>query len=164
MDFGPLPDHFIPKLCSHKDAGFSICYFKNKNHFPDAPAHHHVIISLKDGTNIVVCIVTSQVQKRASYYERIDLDALDSLVPLDPTSFRFITTPCVIDCNKAELLTHHELTLVIDKNVGIELKAHDGSIDIELKQKVLQAIYKSPVVKPHVKSALRLAHSDICAS
>jgi hypothetical protein len=161
LDF---PADFITKQYAHSEAGFNICHFKDIRHTPDAPAHFHVVISLKNGHSLVLCIITSQMQKLEKLYSGINDKALDSLVTLDNSVFECITKPCVINCNNAEILTHQELTLRIDPRTGIKTRETDNKFENELKEKIILAIYQSPIVKGYIKTALSETFPDFFAS
>jgi hypothetical protein len=161
LDF---PADFIAKQYAHPEAGFNICHFKDIRHASDAPAHFRVVISLKNGTSLVLCIITTQMVKLERMYSGTNDKALDSLVPLDNSIFQCITRPCVINCNNAELLTHQELTLRIDPRTGIKTRETDNKFENELKEKILIAVHQSPIVKDYIKSALSDTFPEFFAS
>lgn len=99
------------------DAGFKICLFKDNKHKNTAPAHFHFIIPLNTGRNLVVCIVTSQIERQSEYYE-YDRKYLNSMIPVDETNFHFLDRQSVVECNQAEYLTVSELHKRIDFNHG----------------------------------------------
>lgn len=152
-----FPPRLITSTYAQQASGFNIYYFKNINHAPDAPAHYHVVISLKNGLSVVLCIITSQMQRLEEYYSKTDPDAIKSLVSLDPTIFSCISKPCVINCNEAELLTTTDMALLIDPVIGIQTKEYDKNFDTELKVKILQAIQDSPLLNEDIPSALKNA-------
>jgi hypothetical protein len=155
-----LPLRALVGNLSHPCAGFTACHFKDTKHTPDAPAHFHIIISLNDNESIVLCIVTSQMQKLARYYQAaMESDAcLDSMVPLDSSDFGFLDRGCVVDCNQAELLPIIELEKRIDQKYepAFKIMAHDGQFKGDIKQKIVKGILNSPVVKGIVKK--RVSH------
>jgi hypothetical protein len=104
------------------------------------------------------------MQKLEKLYSGINDKALDSLVTLDNSVFECITKPCVINCNNAEILTHQELTLRIDPRTGIKTRETDNKFENELKEKIILAIYQSPIVKGYIKTALSETFPDFFAS
>jgi len=149
-----IPSRVVINTLAHPDSGFTICHFKDKKHAPAAPAHFHVVISLGDNLSIVVCIITSQMQQRADHYSGIGLEAcLESMIPLDPSIFRFLSRGCVIDCNRAECLSLGELLGRVDEShpAGFTKKAEDGEFDGDLKERIINGIKNSPLVKDYIK-------------
>jgi len=88
-----LPLRVVVGNLSHPNAGFTVCHFKDTKHSPDAPAHFHIVISLNDNESIVLCIVTSQMQKLARYYRDAmnNESCFDSMIPLDKSVFGFLS-------------------------------------------------------------------------
>ncbi|NLD91668.1 MAG: hypothetical protein GX639_03260 [Fibrobacter sp.] len=154
-----LSTDYITKLYAGKTSGFSICYFKNKQHAVDAPPHFHIVISLGNGESMVLCMITSQMAKLERLYSNMP-GALDSLVPLDPSKLPFITRTCVINCNLPTPISYKEFANIIDQTVGITCKATDVSIDNQLKSDILSAIYRSPIVSKRTKDLLRSIYPD----
>jgi hypothetical protein len=155
-----LPLRVLVGNLSHPCAGFTVCHFKDTKHTPDAPAHFHIVISLSDNESIVLCIITSQMQKLARYYQAAtESDAcLDSMVPLDNSVFGFLDRGCVVDCNQAELLTIIDLEKRIDQKYepAFKIMANDRQFDGDIKLKIVNGIINSPVVKGIVKK--RVSH------
>ena len=151
-----LPVSLAIERLASSEAGFSICYFKDKNHSPSAPPHYHVIITLGNGISLIVCIITSQVQSRGLYYINIgNVTALNSLVPLDPSNFGCITKPCVIECNSAKLFKTEQLISQISTNDTFRLDAFDSDFNPDLKKNILKAIINSNLVKEKVKKEIK---------
>jgi hypothetical protein len=155
-----LPLRVLVSNLSHPHAGFTVCHFKDTKHAPDAPAHFHIVLSLSDNESIVLCIVTSQMQKLARHYQAAtENDAcLNSMVPLDNSVFGFLDRGCVVDCNQAELLVITELEKRIDQKYepAFKIMAHDGQFKGDIKKKIVDGILNSPVVKGIVKK--RVSH------
>jgi hypothetical protein len=153
-----LPLRVLVGNLSHPCAGFTVCHFKDTKHSPDAPAHFHVVISLSDNKSIVLCIITSQMQKLARYYQDAikNESCLDSMIPLDKSVFGFLDRGCVVDCNQAELLQIIELEKRIDQKYepAFKIMAHDGQFDAGIKQEIVKGILNSPVVKGIVKKSV----------
>jgi hypothetical protein len=115
------------------------------------PPHHFYIIIPLQNSNLIISIITSQVEKRKSYYSKGHIKALNGLVFLKRDEFSFLTRDVsVIDCNQAELLSKAELA----DRVNSELKIIESQIPKRLKEKVQKAIQESPLVRPHIKKAL----------
>jgi hypothetical protein len=155
-----LPLDFVIKTYSNSNSGFNISHFKNTQHDKSAPAHFHITISLKNEMSLVVCMITSQMQRLERIYRSTEPDAIDCLIPLDSTVFPFITKSCVINCNEAKLLTSKEFAQIIDRTHGIEAKAGDNDIDLELKENIIKAIYRSPLVHENSKNALKASYPE----
>jgi hypothetical protein len=126
-----------------------VIHFKDNYHRLEAPSHWYFTIPINPGSLFTLCIITSQVQRRLHYYERIDPKAAQSLVRLEANSFPFITKESLIDCNKAELLSIEELTKRIDHKIGLNLETQ--VIDTKLREKILKAILNSPLIPPAIK-------------
>ena len=139
-----------PELVLNVLDNWCICHFKDEKHAPDAPHHFYIVIPLQ-GSNLVISIITSQVEKKKSYYTKVNIKALNGLVFLNRGEFSFLTRDVsVIDCNQAELLSKAELA----DRVNSELKIIESQIPKRLKEKVQKAIQESPLVRPHIKKAL----------
>lgn len=104
---------------------------------------------------MVICIITSQMNKKISYYERVNQKAIPCLVHADQRDLTFLNPkrPSLIDCNSAELLSKGQLNHRMDTSHGIEVAQRE--IPDDLVEKVTNAILNSPVVKPNVKKALK---------
>jgi hypothetical protein len=138
--------------------GFKVCLFKDNKHKPDAPAHFHIIISLCNNENLVVCLITSQVENVAEMYDRKQ-ELLDSMIPVDDY-FNFLNRLSIADCNASEYLTVKELQRRIDFNHvdGFQVKAVDVNIKDKLKKEIINAILNSPIVKNHIKAYIKAAY------
>lgn len=146
----------INKLASSK-AEFSICRFKDNKHSVDAPPHYHIVISLDDGISLVLCIITSQMQKLGRRYINSDHpQCVDSLVPLDQTKFSCITKPCIIDCNQTEIFSIKELAKRIDNSkIEFSFEALNNDFGNDLKVQILDAICNSNIVREIIKKRIK---------
>lgn len=61
-----FPPNYIAKTLS----GFSICFFKNSTHDPEAPPHYHITVPITDESYLLLCVMTSQVENIAWYYHK----------------------------------------------------------------------------------------------
>jgi len=129
--------------------GFCVCYFKDKRHDLNAPPHYYITVPITDDSSLLLCIITSQIEKRMLYYRKGNLSAIDSLVCVDQNSLSFLKKESIIDCNKAELIQKHELSKIIDPKYRFEIKTRD--IPAQLKQEIVLAIKKSPLIKTFIK-------------
>ena len=78
--------------------GFKICLFKDVNHKTNTPAHFHVIIPLNTERNLIVCIITSQIEKLSQYYG-LDSECIDSMIHIDYRIHTFLNRPSIVECN-----------------------------------------------------------------
>jgi hypothetical protein len=129
-----------------------ITYFKDTTHHKDAPPHFYITIPINESICFIVCIITSQIDKRVSYYSNINKAALDSLILVDNKELSFLSKKCIVDCNKAELVTKEELKKRIVYVTGIEVKRRDLSDDF--KGHIKKAITGSPLIAQRVKKLL----------
>jgi len=132
--------------------GFCVCYFKDKRHAPESPPHYYVTVPITDDTSLLLCIITSQVEKKMWYYRNVNVSAISSLVLVDQSSLPFLTKESFIDCNKAELIEKNELIKIVDSKPSLEIKTRD--VPDELKRKIISAINKSPLVSPFIKKLI----------
>jgi hypothetical protein len=144
---------FIDSFSSLGD-GFKICLFKNRLHESDAPSHFHFIIPLCNKRHLVVCVVTSQVEKLSVRYE-YNQKSLDSMIPIYKKDFDYLneTKTTVVDCNQAVYFNITDLFESIDfsHKDGFQVKSFDNEIKSELKQEIIDGIINSPQVQQHIK-------------
>lgn len=95
-----LPDKLVINFI--KD--FCICHFKDIDHASEAPPHYYVNVPINDDSSLLLCIITSQTEKRVNYYSRSNKKALKALVYVSNKTLSFLSKKSVIDCNLAELL------------------------------------------------------------
>ena len=136
-------------LNSIKD--FCILYFKDVKHTKEAPTHFYVAFPVKDDLNLIICIITSQIESREKYYKNTNLKAVKSLVPIDRNIFSFLNKKSIIDCNRAELLSKEELERRIDGPCEIK----ERKIPLYLKREVGSAIIQSPLIASYVKRLIK---------
>jgi hypothetical protein len=126
-----------------------IIHFKDNEHNLDAPSHWYFTIPINPGSLFTLCIITSKVDTRLNYYERINPKAAQSLVRLEVDSLPFIKRESLIDCNKAEMLSIEELIKRIDRKIGLNLESQ--VIDTELKERIVKGILNSPLIPAAIK-------------
>lgn len=129
--------------------------FKDTKHDETAPAHYYIVLPVAEDKGMVICIITSQLDKKISYYERVNKKAITSLVHPDQHNLAFLNPKkrSIIDCNSAELLSKGQLNHRVDASHGIKVVQRE--IPVNLADKVKNAVLNSPVVKPNVKKALK---------
>jgi len=143
-----------PRVVLQSLQDWCILHFKDISHDPTAPSHWYFTIPINPGALFVLCIITSQVEKRVYYYQKINPKAAQSLVRLEARSFSFLPKESLIDCNKTELLTIEEIERRIKKDVGLDIE--NPEIPSALKQKIKAAIINSPLVPKSIKKHLDL--------
>ncbi len=127
----------------------TVFYFENIEHHEDErKSHYHIAIPTNDNGYILVVMFTSQVEKRKAH-RKVNPDAYSSLVFADETEFEFLTTKSVIDCNDPIYKTREELMAIIDN-----LQSIAADITEEFRDKIIEAIKTSPVVRRNIKRAL----------
>jgi hypothetical protein len=148
-------------LCNGK-AEFNLIHFKDLKLPPNAPAHFHVTISLGDDQYLLLCIITSQMQKLERIYRfRNQQGAIDSMVPLSSDDFPTLSIGCVVNCNDTELLTRDELARRIDPSISLDFISFNQSFSDVLKNSIINAIDNSPIVKPNIQKILRQLRSGL---
>jgi len=135
---------------------FSVIYFKDKRHDPNAPAHNYITVPVKDDSCLLLCIITSQISKREEYYgiKVANKKALSSLVYVDSNDLPILTKRSVIDCNQAEFIRKKDLIEKIIDDSTIETKLKVSNIPDKLKKEIIEAINNSPFVKPYIKEMI----------
>lgn len=142
---------FPPQISLNVISDWCICKFKDKKHSTDAPPHYYVVIPIKS-TDLILCIITSKVEKRKTYYERIDMKALNGLVILNKGDFSFlIEDESVADCNQAELISKKDLPSRVANN---DFMIEESRIPEYFKEAIKKAILDSSILKPNIKSFL----------
>lgn len=128
---------------------------KDIKHDETAPAHYYIVLPVPGDKGMVICIITSQLDKKISYYERVNKKAIIGLVHADQRDLAFLSPQkrSIIDCNGAELLSKGQLNHRVDASHGIKVVQRE--VPGDLVAKVKNAVLNSPVVKPNVKNALR---------
>jgi hypothetical protein len=130
-----------------------ICLFRNIKHTEADFPHYHIVIPSKENDCLVLCHITKQIEKRMWYYRRIGkTEAIDCLVKIDSTTFDFLTTASVIECNQAEITHKKAFASIVHPSHSCQVITRN--IPVELEEKIRQAILQSPLVKPFIKNAL----------
>ena len=134
---------------------YFICHFKDKAHLKEAPAHFYIIIPTQDDNFMLLCMITSKVEKKIRYYTLTNKKALQSLVYLDKKDLQFLSLDCsVMDCNQSEYIENMELVRRIDEEIGFKIIIEPDKFQEGLKEKIKQAIIVSPLIKPFIKKKL----------
>jgi len=131
--------------------GFSICFFKDKNHPKKSPSHYYITIPTNQNFYLVICLISSQWEKRRDYYEKTNKKCLSSLIVSNKTELNFLKTKSVIDCNNAEYIHKNELK---NRIVPGTYKFVSGNMPETLKTRIIDAIKISPKIKPYIKQSI----------
>ncbi|MDD5687050.1 MAG: hypothetical protein PHE88_04375 [Elusimicrobia bacterium] len=147
-----LADHWISLIDNKK---FHICYFADSTHQPNSPPHYNIFIPITDNTCLLVCFITSKVEKRKKYYDKsssIGQKAINSLVYIGKKDFNCLKQDSIIDCNQVVRLTREELkNRIRDKS---EFKIIRDAISKKIQKEIIGAVRNSPVVDSYIKSIL----------
>ncbi len=131
---------------------FCIFLFRDRNHQAGAPPHFHVVFPVNAEADLIVTIITSQVDSLQQLYHR-KKDACDALVPVDNDIFPFLNRKSVVNCNQAELMTKFELAKRVDQSNEYKIKR--CKIPSYLKADICTAIRKSPLIAQRLKKAIK---------
>lgn len=129
-----------------------ICHFKDVDFPENAPPHFYVVIPANDAVDLILCIITSKVEKREKYYWTRNPRAASSLVKIDSTIFPFLSKDSVIDCNQTQLLSKNDLKKKVHHKYDFNVKASD--IPHSLLLEIKSAIKNSPLVRDSIKKLL----------
>ena len=148
---------FPPNINIESLSEFCICYYKDTAHGPDAPLHYHISIPLKDDNYLLFVLLTSQLDKKIEYYNKVNKKALNSIVSLDiyinhfPFLYKDIT---VIDCNQPIFDFKNEFIAnkIIDWDNNFKIEQRN--IPFDLKKAIVSALKASPIVKPFIKNLI----------
>jgi len=132
---------------------FCIFFFRDRNHGADAPPHLHVVFPVAADADLVVTIITSQVESQRGYYRRTNAGALDALVAVDRDVLPVLTRQSIVDCNHSELMTRAELANRVDKSSPFEVKR--CAIPAYLRKDICAAIRKSPLIPGRLKKLVK---------
>lgn len=146
MDF---PPDYIARTLS----GFCVCYFKNTTHDPEAPPHYHITVPISDDSSLLLCIITSQIENKAWFYHGTNEKAISSLVRVDKRSLSFLKKESLIECNLPILIHKNQINKIVDPDHKFKIISRD--IPEDIKEKIVQAIKASPIVKPFIKQLIR---------
>ena len=146
-----LPPHVVVNSINDP----CVIHFKDIKHDETAPAHFYIVLPAPGNKGMVICIITSQLDKKINYYERVNKKAITSLVHTEQRDLAFLNPNkrSLIDCNNAELLSKGQLNHRVDASHGIKVAQRE--IPSSLVAKVKDAVLNSPIVKPNVKKALK---------
>lgn len=131
--------------------GFSVCFFKDKNYAKKSPPHFYITIPTNQNSCLIICLISSKLEKRVAYYKKSNAKCLASLVKLQKTDLGFLKTESIIDCNNAEHIHRNELKNRVVPNT-YRLISRD--IPNGLKYKIIEAIRLSPKIKPYIKESI----------
>jgi hypothetical protein len=129
---------------------FCLCYFAEKNH---PKPHYYLSVPINDNSSILLCIVTSQIENKLWYYRKTRREeAIQCLVPVDETTLPTLSRKSVVECNVPRYVLREDFGKIIDSKHGF--KSVTREIPDDLKTQVIDAIKKSPLVKPYLKKLL----------
>ena len=143
---------FPPEYIASTLTDFCVCYFRNSTHDSEAPPHYHITIPVSDDTCLLLCVITSQVENKAWYYQKTNKEALSSLVSLSKRNLSFLRKNSLIDCNHPVLVHKNKFSKLVDPDHKFKVVARD--IPEEVKEKIVTAIKDSPIVKPFIKQLI----------
>ncbi len=146
--------HIPPNVSIKFLSDFCIIKFKNKAYHPESPLHNYINVPINDDSSLLLCIFTSQVENQASFYNRVNKKALDSLVYLKPNELPFLTVDTLIDCNNPELIPKENISDIVDEKHGLKITLTAEKIPHWLKVKTIEAVFNSPLVKPYIKNMI----------
>jgi hypothetical protein len=151
-----------PEIILNSIDDFSILFFKDTTQDFNAPPHFWVIFPVSPVLKFSISIITSQVEKRKSYYSRTNTKALKALVEIGNDIFSFLDRgkKSIIDCNRMELLSKEELKRRIDPSGPCEIKTVNEKFPPFLKKNIFGAINQSPLIPPDIKKAIKNIHKD----
>lgn len=144
---------FPPEYIAETLTGFCICFFRNTTHDPDAPPHYHITVPVSDDTSLLLCVITSQVENKACFYQKTNKDALLSLVSVNKRSLSFLKKESLIDCNHPMLVHKSKFGKIVDPDHKFKIVTRD--IPDEIKDRIVDAIKDSPIVKPFIKKMIK---------
>ncbi len=98
-------------------------------------------------------MTTSQVENKIAYYTKANKKCLDSLVILGKKDMDFLKKESVVDCNAVKYLHRKELQKRIVSN---SYKFVSDTIPEKIKKEIIEAINKSPVIKPYIKANINI--------
>lgn len=128
-----------------------ICHFKDKKHQAAGPPHFYVVIPVNGAIDLVLTMVTSQIESITGYYSNYP-KAFASLVAVDANVLPFLNRQSLINCNQIELIAKTELAKKFDPAHGFEMKM--PAVPDVLMAKIIEAVENSPIVKPVIKKLL----------
>lgn len=144
---------FPPNYIANTLSGFSVCYFKNTTHEPEAPPHYHITVPITDESYLLLCVMTSQVENIAWYYHKTNEEAESCLVLVNKHDFHFLKKDSIIDCNQPVLEYKNKFEKLVDPDHKLEVITRD--IPDDVKERIVKAIKDSPIVKPFIKKLIK---------
>lgn len=134
---------------------FCVLFFKDKTHLDNAPPHFYLTFPVNKDSALIICIFTSQINKRRNYYNAVNKKAVNCLITVNNDIFRFLDREgSIIDCNRAELISKEELIPRIDvTKYNCEIKTRD--VPEFLKKDVKTAIIRSPLIEKRLKKIIK---------
>jgi hypothetical protein len=144
------------KLLIQSIDDYCIINFKDTAHNPEAPPHNYIVLPLDGAEDIVICVITSQMDSLLNYYQKTKKGerALQCLVHVDYRILEFLRhdKTSLIECNKAELISKEELKHRVDQRYSFDFPKR--GLPKELVERIRRAIRESPIVRGNVKAAI----------
>ena len=144
-----------PEVLLNSIRDYCVIYFKDRQHRQDAPPHFYLTFPIKDDLSLIICLITSQVEKQSEYYRRTNTKAEQCLIQVSNDIFAFLDRrkKSVIDCNRAELLSKEELKKRIDPKFPLEIK--ERKVPSYLKKEIGSAIIQSPLISKIIRDLIK---------
>lgn len=127
----------------------SVIRFKDSRLDKLVPRHFYVAIPISKEASLVLCIITSKVDKRFEHSRK--MKTVEGLVKVSKQDISCLSMDSVVDCNQASLVPNKS-GLRTWMNPGT-LEMH-GELTHDMRVKVFAAIRKSPVVAEAIKKLL----------
>ena len=127
----------------------SVVHFKDNRLDKLSPRHYYVAIPVDKNTSLLLCIITSKVEKRIAHAKRVN--ALSGLVKVSGKDIPELSMESVIDCNQTSLVSKRPDDLHWADVSTFKLC---GVLSEDVRKKVFAAICSSPVVPPAIKALL----------
>ena len=144
-----LPDNVVIQSISD----FCVCFFKDTKFHKDAPPHFYINVPIDDDSSLLLCIITSKIEKRKKHCAKANRKALKSLVYVDNKTLEFLSKESIVDCNEADIVNKIELQKRIDPKY--KLKVIERNIPDNLKIQIVRAIKDSPLINEYIKKRLK---------
>ncbi len=126
-----------------------IIRFRDKRLDQSVSEHYYVAIPVDRNMSLLLCIITSQVQKRIDYAKR--MKSIDGLVKVSKKDIPYLDMESIIDCNQTSLVPKTS-----EKLYWLEINTFKmyGELSSAVRNRVFAAIRKSPVVAEAIKQML----------
>jgi hypothetical protein len=145
----------LPQILE-KIKSFTIVRFQDNNLKEPAP-HWHVLIPVPGESSFLIAIITSQIDKKTTYYRRTKQPkAGDCLVRINNDEFSFLKRNSAINCNETDYVTISELVHRIDETVGFKVESE--RVPAYLRKDIVSAIMKSPITPPFMHKIAKAAN------